>query len=75
MALENVGDYSATPVISTSGVHIIYYYEDVPAGAVPLDEVRDALYDQTLETVSYTHLDVYKRQPAHRAGDPACQNP
>ena len=55
MALENVGDYSATPVISTSGVHIIYYYEDVPAGAVPLDEVRDALYDQTLETMREEH--------------------
>ena len=55
MALKNVGDYSATPVISTSGVHIIYYYEDVPAGAVPLDEVRDALYDQTLETMREEH--------------------
>ena len=55
MALANVGDYSAEPVISTSGVHIIYYSADVPAGAVPLDEVRDALYDQTLEQMREDH--------------------
>ncbi len=55
MALANVGDYSQTPVISTSGVHIIEYYADVPSGAVPLDEVRDALYDETLEEMREAH--------------------
>ena len=48
MALENVGDYTAEPVLSGSGVHIIRYETDVTAGPVALDEVRDALYDETL---------------------------
>ncbi|MCQ2437976.1 MAG: peptidylprolyl isomerase [Clostridia bacterium] len=48
MSLAAVGDYSAQPVISTSGVHIVYYASDVPAGAVPMDEIHDALYEQTL---------------------------
>ena len=41
MSLENVGDYSAEPVVSASGVHIIYYNSDVRGGAVPLAEIHD----------------------------------
>ena len=48
MALENVGDYTAEPVLSGSGVHIIRYESDVTAGPVALDEVREALYAETL---------------------------
>ena len=48
MALENVGDYTMEPVISGSGVHIIRYESDVTAGPVALNEVRDALYAETL---------------------------
>ena len=48
MALENVGDYTMEPVLSGSGVHIIRYESDVTAGPVALDEVRDALYAETL---------------------------
>ena len=48
MALENVGDYTTEPVLSGSGVHIIRYESDVTAGPVALDEVRDALYAETL---------------------------
>ena len=48
MSLENVGDYTLEPVVSGSGVHIIRYESDVTAGPVALDEVRDALYEQTL---------------------------
>ena len=48
MALEKVGDYSATPVISTSGVHIVYYASDVTPGAVALDDIKDAIYDAVL---------------------------
>lgn len=55
MLLGQVGDYSAEPVISTSGVHIIYYNSDVTPGAVPLENVRDALYDQTLESMKSEH--------------------
>ena len=48
MTLENVGDYTMEPVISGSGVHIIRYESDVTAGPVALNEVRDALYAETL---------------------------
>ena len=48
MALNQVGEYTAEPVVSGSGVHIIRYESDVTAGPVALDEVRDALYEQTL---------------------------
>ncbi len=57
MALQSVGDYSDTPVISSSGIHIIYYYADVESGAVPLEEVYDALYEQTLETLKSEHYE------------------
>ncbi|MGX8705257.1 MAG: peptidylprolyl isomerase [bacterium] len=55
MALANVGDVSDTPVISTSGVHIIRYESEVAPGAVPLDEIRDALYETTLTTRKDDH--------------------
>lgn len=50
MALTAPGDYSSEPVVGDSGVHIIYYVEDVPAGAVAYEDVRDALYEETLES-------------------------
>ena len=56
MALENVGDITQTPVISTSGVHIIRYESDVTAGAVPLEDIREKLYDTTLETAREDHF-------------------
>lgn len=55
MALNQVGDYSAEPVISTSGVHIIYYYADVASGAVDLETVREAMTASTLETKQSEH--------------------
>ena len=57
MALANVGDVSETPVISTSGVHIIRYESDVTPGAVALDEIHDTLYEDTLETMKQDHFD------------------
>ncbi len=47
MALEKVGDVSQ-PVLSSSGVHIIYYNSDVTPGAVDLETVRDALSEELL---------------------------
>lgn len=55
MALVQVGDYSLTPAVSSSGVHIIYYNSDVTAGPVALETIRDALYAQTLETMKSSH--------------------
>ena len=57
MALEKVGDVTETPVISTSGVHIIRYESDAQAGAVDFDSVKDALRDETLETMKSDHFE------------------
>lgn len=57
MALEQVGDYTETPVLSGSGVHIICYTADVLGGEVALDEVRDALYEETLEDLKDAHCE------------------
>lgn len=57
MALANVGDYSAEPVVSGSGVHIIEYYTDVTAGEVPMADIHDALYAETLESLKTAHRD------------------
>ena len=57
MALAKVGDVSATPVISTSGVHIIRYESDVTPGAVPLETIHDALYDSTLTERKDSHYE------------------
>ena len=56
MALQKVGDVSETPVISTSGVHIIRYESDVTAGAVPKDQIIDQLRETTLETAKDDHF-------------------
>lgn len=50
MALAKVGDVSG-PVVTGSGVHIIRYESDAAAGPVKLEDVRDALYDETLESL------------------------
>ena len=55
MALEKVGDVTQTPVVGNSGAHIIRYESDVTPGAVSLDEIHDALYDQTLEKAKDDH--------------------
>lgn len=56
MALNAVGEYSAEPVISGSGVHIIYYWSDVTGGPVPFEEVQDTLYNEALEDKAYNHF-------------------
>ena len=58
MALENIGDVSE-PVVSSSGVHLIYYNSDVPAGAVDMESLRDVLTAEALES---KQGDVYAAQ-------------
>ena len=57
MALAQVGDYSAEPVVSGSGVHIIEYASDVAGGAATLDMVHDALYADELENLKDANRD------------------
>lgn len=42
MALEKIGDVSE-PILSASGLHIIYYNSDVPAGPVDMETLREEL--------------------------------
>lgn len=51
MALAQVGDYSEEPVITSSGVHIIFYNSDVTSGPVAFEDVRDALETEVLESL------------------------
>lgn len=57
MALTQVGEYSAEPVVSGSGVHIIQYTADVLGGEVPLDEIREALTAETLTELKEKHAE------------------
>lgn len=57
MMLAQPGDYSAEPIVGGSGVHIIYYIEDVPAGAANYEDVRDILRAETMEAARQEHCD------------------
>ncbi|MBQ6374996.1 MAG: peptidylprolyl isomerase [Clostridia bacterium] len=57
MSLANVGDVTQTPLVSSSGVHIIRYESDATSGEVPLEEVRDKFYKETLEAKQDEHFD------------------
>ena len=56
MLLSNVGDVS-DPVLGMSGVHIIRYESDVTAGAVPFEQVRDELSEETLTRMREENYD------------------
>ena len=56
MAIESVGQISG-PIYGQYGIHVIYYMEDITPGAVPFEDVADAvtqeaLSDKTSETYS-----------------------
>ncbi|MBR0367341.1 MAG: peptidylprolyl isomerase [Clostridia bacterium] len=57
MSLEKVGDVTMTPVVSSSGVHIIRYESDVTGGPVPLEDIREKLHDTTLQDRKDDHYD------------------
>ncbi|MBQ8088391.1 MAG: peptidylprolyl isomerase [Clostridia bacterium] len=61
MALENVGDYSAEPVLSSYGAHIIYYAADIESGAVPFENVRDAIFDEAMEDARDEHYETERQ--------------
>ena len=50
MLLENPGDWSSEPVLSSYGAHILYYNADVPSGDVPFEEVSEKLSAELLRT-------------------------
>ena len=49
MTLVKVGDVSE-PFQTQYGIHIVKYVSDITEGAVPLDEVKDAVSADVLKT-------------------------
>lgn len=49
MSIAEKGGISA-PVYGSYGIHIIYYMDDVPAGEVALDEIREDVEESALST-------------------------
>lgn len=60
MKLEKVGDHSGA-VQYGDGAFIIYRSEDVQEGPVPLDDIKDFLYEQLLNSAK---LKIYKEKTA-----------
>lgn len=52
MALENVGDFSE-PIHVENGVAILAYDGEIAEGAVPLEEIREALRTELIESAQY----------------------
>lgn len=48
MSIEAVGQISA-PVYGVNGIHIIYYLSDIPAGAVPFEDIAEAVKSAALD--------------------------
>lgn len=57
MSIESVGQISA-PIYGSNGIHVIYYLSDITPGAVPFEEIADAVKADALsEKVEQTYND------------------
>ncbi|MGJ4849513.1 peptidylprolyl isomerase [Bacillota bacterium Meth-B3] len=56
MALEKPGDISQ-PVADSSGVHIVRYLRDVPAGPVPMEQLKDTIEEIALSAAKEAHYE------------------
>ena len=57
MSIEAVGQISA-PIYGKSGIHIIYYLSDITPGAVPFEDIADAVRSAALaDKVAQTYND------------------
>ena len=61
LALAEPGDVSQEPVRTAEGLSILYFNAEVPAGPVPLEDVRAQLEAEALETLRH---DTYEAQVA-----------
>lgn len=57
MSISNAGELGAVPAVSSSGVHIIYYAQEIAPGPVPLEQIREALYAEVLENTRSNYAD------------------
>ena len=48
MSIEEVGGISA-PVYGKYGIHVIYYMDDIPAGEVALEDIREDVEAKALD--------------------------
>ncbi|MBQ3425462.1 MAG: peptidylprolyl isomerase [Clostridia bacterium] len=57
MSIEAVGQISE-PVYGQNGIHVIWYMDDIPAGAVPFEDIADAVKEEALsDKISQTYDD------------------
>ena len=65
MAIANKGEISA-PVYGSNGIHIIWYMDDVPAGEVALDEIREEIeidaLDNKIQTTYSNQIDAWMEE-------------
>lgn len=61
MMLEQPGQVSS-PLRSAFGVHLVQYIGDVTPGAVPLDEVRDAVAADALKQKQAEYYDQQRQE-------------
>ncbi len=61
LALASPGDVSQEPVRTAEGLHVLYFNAEVPAGPIPLEDVRASLEGEALESLRY---DAYETQLA-----------
>ena len=69
IAANEAGKYYSIKLNGLAGIEAfkIIFYPNANTGTFYLDDVQ--IKENIITPVSYTHLDVYKRQPQHRAWD------
>ena len=48
-------------MLSSYGAHIIYYAADIESGAVPFENVRDAIFDEAMEDARDEHYETERQ--------------
>ena len=57
MAIPEIGQFSE-PIYGANGIYLIYYLADITPGAVPFEDISDAIADEALEDkISATYND------------------
>ena len=62
LALERPGDVTQEPVRTVEGLHILYFNAEVPAGPIPLADVRAQLEEEALASLRESAYDTQLAQ-------------
>ena len=68
LALASPGDVSQEPVRTAEGLHVLYFSAEVPAGPVPLEDVRAALEAEARESLRDEAYETQLAQWVEEAG-------